>query len=53
MNNIKLREIQQFGHMLWGEKYKLLQLTLRGKIFVKTSRGRLRTSWLQNLREWT
>lgn len=24
MNNIKLRKIQQFGHMLWGEKYKTL-----------------------------
>jgi len=52
MNTIKCRKLQYFGHMLRGEKYQCLQLIILGKICWKRSKGRPRTSWLQNLREW-
>jgi hypothetical protein len=52
MKIIKSRKLQYFGHLLRGEKYQLLQLIIQGKICGKRSRGRPRTSWLQNLREW-
>jgi len=35
-----------------GEKYRILQLIMQGKIEGKRSVGRSRNSWLKNLREW-
>jgi len=52
MNNIKSRKLQDFGHMLRGEEYQLLHLTLQGKNCGKRSKKSPRTSLLQNLREW-
>uniref|UniRef100_A0A2S2PW26 Uncharacterized protein n=1 Tax=Sipha flava TaxID=143950 RepID=A0A2S2PW26_9HEMI len=52
MKIIKPRKLQYFGHLLRSEKYQVLQLIIQGKICRKRSRGRPRTSWLQNLREW-
>lgn len=52
LKTIKTRKLEYFGHMIRGEKYTLLQLILQGKICGKRGRGRKRTSWLQNLREW-
>lgn len=54
MNNIKSRKLQYFGRMLRGEKYQCLHLIMQGKMCGKKNycRGRLRTSWLQNLRDW-
>jgi hypothetical protein len=51
MKIIKSRKLQYFGCLLRGEKYQVLQLIIQGKICGKRSKGRPRTSWLQNLRE--
>lgn len=34
------------------ENYRLLRLIVRGKIEGKGGRGRRRTSWLDNLKNW-
>lgn len=51
INDTKSRKLQYFGHVLRGEKYRLLHWSIRGKICGKRSRGRPRTNWLQNLGE--
>ncbi|KAI5718027.1 hypothetical protein M8J77_015079 [Diaphorina citri] len=50
---IKKRKLEYFGHIMRNsEKYGLLQVILQGRIVGRRSRGRRRTSWLGNLREW-
>jgi hypothetical protein len=44
---IKSRKIKYFGHVIRGEKYKLLRLIIQGKIEGKRGAGRRKTS------EWT
>ena len=52
IKTIKTRKMQYFGHVIRGGKYHLLHLILEGKICGKKGRGRPRTNWLQNLKEW-
>ncbi|KAF6214379.1 hypothetical protein GE061_009119 [Apolygus lucorum] len=48
---VKKRKLEYLGHVLRNEeKYRLLQNVLQGK--VKGGPGRLRISWLANLRKW-
>ncbi|KAI5707683.1 hypothetical protein M8J77_007509 [Diaphorina citri] len=50
---VKKRKLEYFGHIMRNEqKYGLLQIILQGKITGRRTRGRRRTSWLGNLREW-
>jgi Reverse transcriptase (RNA-dependent DNA polymerase) len=50
--SIKKRKLEYLGHITRGEKYRLLQLIIEGKIQGKRSVGRRRISWLKNLRDW-
>jgi hypothetical protein len=52
LDNIKTRKLQYFGHIMRGEKYRLLQLIIQGKIKGRRGPGRRRISWLRNLRQW-
>ena len=52
VKTVKTRKLRYFGHMMRGQKYRILQLILEGKICGKRSRGRPRTNWMQNLRQW-
>ena len=49
---VKSRKLQYFGHVMRGEKYRLLQNIMQGKIAGKRGPGRRKTSWLKNLRDW-
>lgn len=49
---IKKRKLEYLGHVLRGDRYKILKLIIQGKIKGKRSIGRRRISWLRNLREW-
>jgi hypothetical protein len=49
---IKRRKVSYFGHIMRHEKYALLQCILEGKIDGKRTRGRRRTSWISNIRNW-
>ena len=50
---VKQRKLEYFGHVMRNEqKYRILQLTMQGKIFGKRGPGRRRISWLKNLRQW-
>lgn len=53
VDTIKNRKMDYFGHIMRGDKYRLLQLILQGKIEGKRGPGRRRVSWLANLRKWT
>lgn len=50
LNIIKERETQYFGHVLRGERYYLLQLTIEGNVQGKRSLGTHQKSWLKDLR---
>lgn len=53
VRTIKTRKLSYFAHVMRNpEKYSLLQLVMQGKIVGKRGRGRRRTSWLKNLRQW-
>lgn len=52
MFTIKKRKLEYFGHVMRGEKYRILQNIMQGKIQGRRCPGRRRTSWLKNLREW-
>ncbi|KAI5732155.1 hypothetical protein M8J77_022354 [Diaphorina citri] len=53
VDTIKARKLEYFAHIMRNEhKYGLLQLILQGKITGRRSRGRRRTSWMGNLKEW-
>ncbi|XP_071581636.1 uncharacterized protein [Temnothorax nylanderi] len=50
---VKCRKIEYLGHVLRGEKYRLLQLILKGRIEGRRGIGRKWLSWLRNIRAWT
>lgn len=52
LQTIQVRKIQYLGHIMRNSKYQLLQVIMQGKIQGRRSRGRRRTSWLKNLRDW-
>lgn len=52
LRTVKERKLQYFGHVMRGERYRILQLVTQGKIQGKRRPGRRKTSWLKNLREW-
>uniref|UniRef100_A0A8D8XQX4 Endonuclease-reverse transcriptase n=1 Tax=Cacopsylla melanoneura TaxID=428564 RepID=A0A8D8XQX4_9HEMI len=53
VNTIKTRKLQYLGHISRNpERYKIPLLLLKGKVEGRRGRGRKRTSWLQNLRQW-
>ena len=49
---IKKRKLEYFGHLMRGDKYRLLQNIMQGKIAGRRTPGRRKTSWLKNLRDW-
>ncbi|CAG9837806.1 unnamed protein product [Diabrotica balteata] len=52
IRTIRTKQLEYLGHIMRGEKYYLLRLTIQGKISGKRNVGRRRISWLRNLREW-
>lgn len=52
VKTVKPKKLQYFGHLLRGQKYQFLQLILNGKICGKRSKGRPRTNWMQNVKQW-
>ncbi|XP_025996276.1 uncharacterized protein LOC113005231 [Solenopsis invicta] len=50
---VKCKKIEYLGHVLRGEKYRLLQLILKGRIEGRRGIGREKLSWLRNIRAWT
>ena len=50
-NIIKSQKLRYFGHI--SRQNSLQELLLEGKINGKRSRGRPRTSWYSNIKEWT
>lgn len=53
LTTIKCRKIGYLGHVLRGEKYRLLHLILKGRIEGRQGIGRKQLSWLRNIRTWT
>lgn len=53
LTTIKCRKTGYFGHVLRGEKYRLLHLILKGRIDGRRGIGRKQLSWLRNIRTWT
>ena len=50
--SIKKRKLLYFAHVMRNDKYRLLHLVIQGRIEGRRTRGRRRTSWLKNLRDW-
>ena len=50
---IKIRKISYLGHVLRGNRYKILQLIMKGKVEGSREIGRKQMSWLKNIRDWT
>lgn len=53
LTTIKIRKLSYLGHILRGQKYRVLQLILKGKIEGRRGIGRKQASWMKNIREWT
>lgn len=53
LTTVKCRKTSYLGHILRGDKYRLLQLILKGKIEGRRGIGRKQQSWLRNIRDWT
>ena len=51
IKSIKVWKVQYLGHVMRGDRYRILKLVIEGKIQGSRSVGRRRTSWLRNLRE--
>lgn len=49
---IKKLRLEYLGHLMRGEKYKVLQVMLQRKIEVKKSPGPRKQTWLNNLMKW-
>ena len=48
---IQMRKLKYFGHI---NRYSSMQTTLLdGRVYGKRGRGRPRTSWTSNIKEWT
>ena len=50
---VKKRKTAYLGHIMRNEKYRFLQLMIKGKIEGKRGIGRKKMSWLRNIRQWT
>lgn len=53
LTNIKYRNIRYLKHVLRREEYCLFHLLLKGKIDDQCGIGRMKMSWLKNIRELT
>ena len=51
LNTIKKRKCQYFGHIIRGNGVQ--RLLIEGKINGRIGRGRPRTMWTDNIKEWT
>lgn len=49
VKTIKLRMLEYFDYVIRGVNYNSLQIILEGNIFGKTTSGRRRISWIENL----
>ena len=50
-NTIKKRKYQYFGHIIRGDGIQ--RLLMEGRINGRRGRGRPRTMWTDNIKEWT
>lgn len=53
LNTVKCRKISYLGHIFRGERYRILQLIMMGKVEGRRGVGRKQASWLRDIREWT
>jgi len=44
---VNARKLRYYEYFLRGQKYKILQLILNGKMYRNRSKGRPRTNWIQ------
>ena len=51
LNTIKKRKCQYFGHIIRGDGVQ--RLLMEGRINSRRGRGRPRTMWTDNIKEWT
>ena len=51
LSNIKERKLKYFGHIVRAQG--IHRMLLEGRINGKRSRGRPRTTWFDNIKEWT
>ena len=51
LNTIKKRKCQYFGHIIRGNGVQ--RLLMEGRIYGRRGRGRPRTMWTDNIKEWT
>ena len=51
LNTIKTRKCQHFGHIIRGNGVQ--RLLMEGRINERSGRGRPRTMWTDNIKEWT
>ena len=52
MKTIKERKCRYFGHIVRGERYEYQRLLLEFTVDGKRGRGRPRTTWFSNIRDW-
>ena len=52
MEMIKERKCRYFRHIVKGERYEYQRLLLEGTVHGKRGRGRPRTTWFSNIRDW-
>lgn len=53
LTTVKCRKLAYLGHVLRGNRYRILQLIMKGKIEGRRGVGRKQISWLKNIRDWT
>lgn len=53
LTTVKCRKLAYLGHVLRGNRYRMLQLIMKGKIEGRRGVGRKQISWLKNIRDWT
>lgn len=52
LKTVKVRKLQYIGHVIRGDRYKMLRLIMDGRIEGKRSVGRRQNSWTKDLRRW-
>ncbi|KAL1446457.1 hypothetical protein WDU94_005636 [Cyamophila willieti] len=53
ITTVKRRKLAYFGHIIRNNKYKILQDIIKCNLSGTRARGRPRTSWLDNITNWT
>lgn len=49
LTSLRVRKTQDFWHIMWGEKYEILRLIVKGRIQIERSEGNRPNSWLKDM----